>query len=62
MNIATPAILLLMLTLLNMAYGFLSESRGRMRLKGQFGQYVPSELVEEMSRSQENFGFDGDSR
>ncbi len=62
MNIATPAILLLMLTLLNMAYGFLSESRGRMRLKGKFGQYVPPALVEEMSRSEENFGFDGDSR
>lgn len=62
MNIATPAILLLLLTLLNMAYGFLSESRGRMRLKGQFGQYVPPALVEEMSRSEENFGFEGDSR
>ena len=63
MNIATPVILLFMLTLLNMAYGFLSESRGRELLKGRFGQYVPPELVEEMSRNVgENFGFDGDSR
>lgn len=63
MNIATPVILLFMLTLLNMAYGFLSESRGRMMLKGKFGQYVPPALVEEMSRNtDENFGFDGDSR
>ncbi len=63
MNIVTPIILLFMLTLLNMAYGFLSESRGRMLLKGKFGQYVPPALVEEMSRNtDENFGFDGDSR
>ncbi len=63
MNIATPVILLFLLTLLNMAYGFLNESRGRILLKGKFGQYVPPELVEEMSRnSGENFGFEGDSR
>ncbi len=63
MNIATPLILLFMLTLLNMAYGFLSESRGRVLLKGMFGQYVPPALVEEMSRNTgENFGFEGDSR
>ena len=40
MNIATPVILLFLLTLLNMAYGFLSESRGRVLLKGMFSQYV----------------------
>ena len=63
MNIATPVILLFMLTLLNMAYGFLSESRGRELLKSKFGQYVPPALVEEMSRNAgENFGFEGDSR
>ncbi len=62
MNVATPVILLFMLTLLNMAYGFLSEARGRTLLKGMFGQYVPPELVEEMSRNPQNFGFQGDSR
>ena len=63
MNIATPVILLFMLTLLNMAYGFLSEARGRLLLKGRFGQYVPPEVVEEMSRNlEEDFGFEGDSR
>ncbi len=63
MNVATPVILLFMLTLLNMAYGFLSEARGRALLKDMFGQYVPPQLVEEMNRNPgENFGFEGDSR
>ena len=63
MNVTTPLILLFVLTLLNMAYGFLSEARGRASLKGMFGQYVPPQLVEEMSRnSGANFGFEGDSR
>ena len=63
MNIATPLIMLFLLTLLNMAYGFLSEARERNLLKGIFGQYVPPQLVEEMNRNPDgNFGFAGDSR
>ena len=63
MNIATPVILLFLLTLLNMAYGFLSESRQREFLKDKFGQYVPPAVVDEMIRhSGENFGFEGESR
>ncbi len=60
--LATPLILVLTLTLLNMAYGFLIEARGRAELKGKFGQYVPPELVEEMNRNPQDFGFEGDSR
>ncbi len=60
--LATPLILVLTLTLLNMAYGFLIEARGRAELKGMFGQYVPPELVEEMNRNPQSLGFEGDSR
>lgn len=60
--IATPLALVFMLALMNAAYGFVSEARERSQLKGMFGQYVPPQLVEEMSRNPQNFGFQGDSR
>lgn len=60
--IATPLTLVFMLALMNAAYGFVSEARERSQLKGMFGQYVPPQLVEEMSRNPQNFGFQGDSR
>ncbi len=60
--IATPLALVFILALMNAAYGFVSEARERFQLKGMFGQYVPPELVEEMSRNPQNFGFQGDSR
>jgi adenylate cyclase len=62
LNIATPLILVLLLAVMNTVYGFASESQERSQLKGMFGQYVPQELVEAMSRNPQNFGFDGDSR
>lgn len=42
---------------------FLSEASARRRLKAVFGQYVPPEIVEEMSReSGQSFSVEGESR
>jgi len=42
---------------------YLSEASARRRLKAVFGQYVPPEIVEEMSReSDQDFSVDGESR
>jgi adenylate cyclase len=42
---------------------YLTESRGRRRLKAVFGQYVPPEIVDEMSRNpDEEFSVEGESR
>jgi adenylate cyclase len=35
---------------LNMAYGYLVESRSKRLLAGRFGEYVPPELVDQMAR------------
>jgi len=60
--LAWPLILILSLAAVNITYGFLSENRKRSQLKNMFGQYVPPELVDAMSQTSENFGFEGESR
>ena len=57
-----PLELVTVLAMFNLAYGFLSESRQRDRLKGMFGHYVPPPLVEQMLRRPDRFTTDGESR
>jgi adenylate cyclase len=59
---ATPLFYALGVTLLQMTYSFLVESRNKRRLSRLFGQYVPPELVEEMDQSQEDITLKGASR
>jgi len=40
---------------MNMAYGYFVESRSRRQLAGRFGEYVPPELVDWMSRDPERY-------
>lgn len=52
----------LVLFLFNMSYGFFVEARGKRQLAGRFGQYVPPELVDEMSANPRAFSMDSESR
>ena len=65
-NINMPAadtlIMIALLFALNMSYGYFVESRTKRQITGLFGQYVPSELVEEMAKHPENVSMEGDSR
>lgn len=65
-NIALPLagglIMVLSLFALNMTYGYFIESRTKRQITGLFGQYVPSELVDEMSKNPEQVSMEGDSR
>ena len=60
--VAIPGLLLLTLATFNLGYGFLFENRLRERLRDQFGQYVPPQLVQEMARRPKDYGFEGESR
>ncbi|MEL0083490.1 MAG: adenylate/guanylate cyclase domain-containing protein, partial [Gammaproteobacteria bacterium] len=60
--LATPLITIALLLVTNLAYGFLFESRDRRQLQSMFGQYVPPELVDEMSQNPDSFNLDGESR
>jgi len=63
LNIATPLLLNLLLTVPNMSFSLLTESQRRKELKTMFGQYIPPQLVEQMSQQSGNdFGFEGESR
>jgi adenylate cyclase len=60
--LASSLLLILGLFLLNMSYGFFVESRAKRHISNLFGQYVPPELVEEMSRHSRAFDMQGESR
>ena len=51
--LATGVVAILALFLFNMSYGYLVEERGKRQLAGRFGQYIPPELVEELSENPE---------
>ena len=60
--IAAPVLLVILLFALQMTYGFFVESRGKRQLAHLFGQYVPPELVEEMSEKMDDINLDGEMR
>ena len=60
--LASPLLLIGMIFMLHMTYGFFIESRGKRQLARLFGQYIPPELVAEMSESPSDFALDGESR
>ncbi len=62
MPIASPLILVVLLYIMNMSYGFFVESRGKRQLTHLFGQYVPPDLVDEMSRNLKEIDLDGEIR
>ncbi len=62
LNIAAPVLMLALLYLLNMAWGFFMETRSRRLITGLFGTYVPKELVAEMSKNPEEYSMRGESR
>lgn len=57
--LANGMIAILLLYAMNMSWGYFVESRTKRQLTGLFGQYVPPELVEEMSRDPENYSMAG---
>lgn len=54
-----PILTILLIGVFNMAYGFIINSRDRLQLKAMFGQYVPPQLVDEMSKNPGEFAMDG---
>lgn len=57
--LANGMIAVALLYAMNMSWGYFVESRTKRQLTGLFGQYVPPELVEEMSRDPEHYSMAG---
>lgn len=60
--LAGGVVMILCLFALDMSYGYFVEARTKRQITGLFGQYVPSELVDEMSKNPEQVSMEGDSR
>lgn len=65
-NIALPVagglMMISVLFALNMSYGYFVESRTKRQITNLFGQYVPKEVVGELSERPEQVSMEGDSR
>jgi len=57
--LGSSVLMVLVLFALNMSYGYFVESRAKRQFTELFGQYVPPELVEEMSRNPESYSMEG---
>ena len=60
--VANSLVMIALLFALDMSYGYFVESRTKRQITGLFGQYVPSELVEEMAEHPESVSMEGNSR
>lgn len=61
-RLATPLMFFTLLYGLQLFFGFFFESRKKKQLGNIFGQYIPNELVEEMSKTDEEFTLKGENR
>ncbi|MBI3479172.1 MAG: adenylate/guanylate cyclase domain-containing protein [Nitrosomonadales bacterium] len=62
MPVANSLLMIALLFVFNMSYGYFVESRTKRQITGLFGQYVPGELVEEMAKHPESVSMEGESR
>ncbi|MDP2805869.1 MAG: adenylate/guanylate cyclase domain-containing protein, partial [Gallionellaceae bacterium] len=65
-NVALPVggglMMIVTLFALNMSYGYFVESRTKRQITNLFGQYVPKEVVSEMSERPESVSMEGEGR
>jgi adenylate cyclase len=62
MPVATVLLLVIVLFVFNLAWGYLFEHRKGRAMVHLFGEYVAPELVEEMAANPESYNMEGDSR
>lgn len=55
-------LLIVLITSVNMIYGFVSESQTRKKIKDMFDQYVPSPHIDSMLEDPGNYSFEGESK
>ena len=54
--------LILLITLVNLTYGFLKEGLSRRAIKGMFDQYVPPAHIDSMLNNSDAYNFEGESK
>ncbi|MDR0780850.1 MAG: adenylate/guanylate cyclase domain-containing protein [Pseudomonadales bacterium] len=61
-SLVLPLLLVFLLTLLNIAYGYLREGSAKKTLKSMFSQYVPPAHIDAMLNHPQRYNFDGESK
>ena len=61
-SVVGPLLAIVIVTSFNLVYGFFTETLAKLQLKSMFGQYVPPELVDEMSRNPKGISDSGERR
>ena len=61
-SILIPTMLIIVLSIFNIIYGYLFEARRRQKIKNMFGQYVPKKHIEEMLKAKGSYGLLGEDR
>ena len=54
--------LVMLISGINLIYGFLAESQTRKAIKGMFDQYVPPAHIDSMLKDPDNYSFEGESK
>lgn len=66
LNVVVPLgsslLLIAILFVIHIIYGFFLENRTKRHIAQMFGQYIPKKLVDEMVETNESFGLKGESR
>ncbi|MEX2480708.1 MAG: adenylate/guanylate cyclase domain-containing protein [Gammaproteobacteria bacterium] len=60
--VASGILMVLLMFLLHMSYGYFVETRGKRQITGLFGQYVPPELVDEMAKAPSQYSLEAENR
>ncbi len=60
--IASSVLLIMSIFIQHVSYSFLLEQNTKRKLHKSFGQYIPPELVDELSETEEAFSLEGESR
>jgi adenylate cyclase len=62
LSFTVPILMVIVLAIVNLMYGFFFETRRRRILKNTFGQYVPPDYVKIISENPNAYGFEGESK
>jgi len=60
--LAASLVLIFIIFVTDMSYGFFIERRGKFQIASTFGQYIPPELIDEMNFSPESYSLEAENR
>jgi len=60
--LAASLILIFIIFVANMSYGFFIERRGKLQIASTFGQYIPPDLIDEMNFNEDSYSLEAENR